>query len=152
MSDLPVIAIGGKITGDEHDALLGKTIVVDGVTYMLVHATSAITSAQNVMLTWASAASGTVDAVAAAAAERAACAGIAQLPSANADSGDRFYVARKGRVTATTEAAVAAETALAVHGSSGALDDTTVTAATTVAHSLDAVGSGTTATILIDLP
>ena len=114
----------------------------------LVKASGAISAAQNVALLWTTDAStGTVGAVTGAAAVTGTVAGIAILPSANATSGDYFWVAIRGPVLATTAGAVAAGAPLATHSTAGALDDTTVTYATVVARAMAAIGSATTGVV-----
>jgi hypothetical protein len=150
------LAIGQTSTNASLESLLGAIYTPDSRTYyMLVKSfTSAITAAQNVMLIWKSGSADNyvVDAVSGAAAVKGTCAGIAQLSTTAAPASSYFWVARQGPVTATTADAVAAGAALATHGAAGAVDDTTVTYATQIGVALDAIGSATTGTILLDLP
>lgn len=147
MTNMQALPIGSTSTSGVYADLVGTEITVDKTTYCLVKSSAAISDANTMVLLWDSWGSFTVNAVSGAAAERPTCAGFAVLPSADVATGTYFWVAVRGPVTATTAAAVAKEVPLATHGTAGNVDDTTVTASTTIAYSMDAIGSGTTGTV-----
>jgi hypothetical protein len=146
-NNIQALPIGQTSTSDYYAEMVGTEIKVGKTTYCLVKSSAAISDADDAVVLWDSFASFTVDAVSGAAAVRATCAGIAQIPGTDIADDTYFWVAVRGPVTGTTAGAVTKETHLATHGSAGALDDTTVTDETTVAYSMDSVGSGTTATV-----
>lgn len=153
------LAIGQTSTNASLASLVGMEVVVENyttvlgfTTFRLVKSSAAITSAQNNVVIYGAPASNTVSAVSGAAAVNGTVAGVAVLPSANVADATYFWVARRGPITATTAAAVAAGAALATHGSAGALDDTTVTYDTRVGNALAAIGSATTGIVNMALP
>lgn len=143
---------GSVSTQAIHEADL-KTRVWQGKTqYILVKASGVIAAAAGKVLAWDDASAGTVDAVAGAAATKGEVAGV--VPSnfvGGIASGDYLVLERAGISTINVAGAVAAAAALAVHGAAGAVDDTTVTDATTIAWANVAAASGTVEATL-DLP
>jgi hypothetical protein len=156
--------IGAKSTSTALDGLVGAEFVVrsallPGVSappgaltrIRLVQATAAAANATLVL--WAASTgpgAGTVAGLAGANALPGTVAGSCILSSAAA-SGDKFWVAVSGPAFCTTSAAVALGAQLQVTAS-GTLDDGASAADTTVGWAMNAIGSGTTGTVRLDLP
>lgn len=125
----------------------------DTVILRLVQASASITSAAKQALLW----NGNrtqVSAVAGAAALTAAVAGFALLGgtgSANAASGDVFWVVVRGPVIVTAAAAFTAANDLAQHAGPG-LDDATVAYDTVLAYSIAAAGGAGDALVTAVIP
>jgi hypothetical protein len=133
--DVPTSAIVTATTGTLLSATVGTG---DRCKLRLVQASGAITSAAKQPLLWTVGSYTQVSGVAGAAAKAAACAGFALLGatgSANAASGDIFWVVERGPVIGTAVAAFIAFTPLAQHAGPG-LDDTTVTYDTALCYSV----------------
>ena len=133
---------------------VGKRYNIDGIEYVLVDITGSITVVGGDFLEWADPALGTVNGLADAAETISNVAGMVPIGVTDTSlaDGDYLLLARRGCVEAKTAAATAAGAALAIHGAAGLLDDTTVTANTTVAYGFDAAGAAATITVFLALP
>jgi hypothetical protein len=158
------LTIGQTSTDASLAALLGTITTVDayltsgapsataipGQTWFRLVRTSAVIAAvPGSPLIFDTTNAGTVGALAGAAADRAAAAGFAVLPTGTTTvaSGTYLWVAFQGPCLALFVGAVTANTRLAVHAGNG-LDDLTVTSDTSWAYSRAAVaGAGTSAVI-----
>ena len=149
-----LLPIGSTSTNLCFASSVGTRVIQGGVVYRLMRVgAAAIPAAANVFVKFqtGSALLWVVDAVAGAAASAGTVAGIPQLPTGvtAAPANAFLWVARKGRVTGTTVAAVAAGVALATHGAAGGVDDLTVVFDTMVARAPDAIASATTGTLVL---
>lgn len=157
------LTVGQTSTDASLAALLGTTTAIDaylssgspsataipGRTFFRLVRTSAIIAAvPGSPLIFDNTNAGTVGALAGAAADRAAAAGFAVLPTGTTTvaSGTYLWVAVQGPCLALTVGTAIANTRLAVHAGNG-LDDTTVTSDTSWAYTRAAVAAGTVAVI-----
>jgi len=137
------------------DGLLGQLFAVDSKVYQLVKATGAITGAKLfVQFSAAGAETSEVDAVTGVAETRGAVAGLVDADQGVLASGDYFFVQRTGRGIATTSASsIAAQVAIATHGTAGKIDDATVTYATAIAVTTETQASADAdVEVIVDLP
>ncbi len=157
------LTIGQTSTDASLAALLGTITTVDayltpgapaataipGQTWFRLVRTSAVIAAvPGSPLIYDTTNAGTVGALAGAAADRAAAAGFAVLPTGTTTvaTGTYLWVAFQGPCLALTVGTAIANTRLAVHAGNG-LDDTTVTSDTSWAYTRAAVAAGTVAVI-----
>jgi hypothetical protein len=159
MQDILPLAIGQTSTSASLASLLGTEVTVQNyttvpglTTFRLVKSSTAIASCQNMVVIFGAPAAQTVSAVAGAAAVNGTIAGVAVIPSTGVATLTYFWVARRGPITASAAAAVAAGAGLATAGALGELDDATVTYDTRCANALAAIGSQTTGIVNMALP
>lgn len=152
-NDILPFSLGAVSTLAELSTELGKRYIVDSVEYILVKSTGTITAAK-LFIQWADAEAFTVDAVGGAAETKGAIAGLGIVGQDAVVSGDYFFLIRKGAGTAQTQTTgLAKEVAVATHGTTGEIDDGTVTFATAVAYTREAQASANAdVAVFVDLP
>jgi hypothetical protein len=170
---IAALPIGQSSTSAVYASLLGTCIRAPAVsssalpsigtgefaTYMLVQASTAITTANQSFLSWTATtgANGyTVSALAPTASVIGAVAGVACLAGTNqsstAASGAYFWVCRSGVTLATSDQTVAQGAAVAIYGTAGLFGSTAVTYDTVVARNLAAITGSVLARINVTLP